>query len=143
MKGERILIRKFEKINSLKKELVSRGHRDNKDLVNDIKEVTEDLEAILFDLGYLNDKPDGIFIDGNDVRTYRCFRDNAEFTLKDLEKYNGKDGMPLYVAIDNNVYDISELIDNRDDIERVIEEVKSNKELLSNYVVVGTIVVNN
>lgn len=144
MRGERILTREFEKINHLKIELVSRGQRSHKEIVNEIKEVTEDLEAILVDLGYLNDESDEINIEDRGVRTYRCFRENAKFTLEDLEKYNGKDGKPLYLAIQNNVYDLSELIENREDnnLQDLIDEIKCNEELLQKYVVVGTLVDN-
>lgn len=144
MRGERILTREFEKINRLKIELVSRGQRSHKEIVNEIKEVTEDLEAILVDLGYLNDESDEINIEDRGVRTYRCFRENAKFTLEDLEKYNGKDGKPLYLAIQNNVYDLSELIENREDnnLQDLIDEIKYNEELLQKYVVVGTLVDN-
>lgn len=144
MRGERILTREFEKINRLKIELVSRGQRSHKEIVNEIKEVTEDLEAILVDLGYLNDESDEINIEDRGVRTYRCFRENAKFTLEDLEKYNGKDGKPLYLAIQNNVYDLSELIENREDnnLQDLIDEIKCNEELLQKYVVVGTLVDN-
>lgn len=144
MRGERILTREFEKINRLKIELVSRGQRSHKEIVNEIKEVTEDLEAILVDLGYLNDESDEINIEDRGVRTYRCFRENAKFTLEDLEKYNGKDGKPLYLAIQNNVYDLSELIENREEnnLQDLIDEIKCNEELLQKYVVVGTLVDN-
>ena len=30
------------------------------------------------------------------------------FTVKDLEKYNGRDGKPAYVAIQDMVYDLSQ-----------------------------------
>lgn len=144
MRGERILTREFEKINRLKIELVSRSQRSHKEIVNEIKEVTEDLEAILVDLGYLNNESDEFNIEDRGVRTYRCFRENAKFTLEDLEKYNGKDGRPLYLAIQNNVYDLSELIENREDnnLQDLIDEIKCNEELLQKYVVVGTLVDN-
>ncbi len=31
-----------------------------------------------------------------------------EYTLDELAKYNGKDGMPAYIAIDGLIYDVSE-----------------------------------
>ncbi|MDI9624664.1 MAG: cytochrome b5 domain-containing protein [Methanothermobacter sp.] len=31
-----------------------------------------------------------------------------EFALKDLKKFNGKDGAPAYVACNGKVYDVSE-----------------------------------
>ena len=142
MRGEKILTRKFEKINRLKIELVSRSERSHNDIVNDIKEVTEDLEDILLDLGYINDDTDEIKVEDRSVRTYRCFRENVEFTSEDLAKYNGKDGMPLYLAIENNVYDLSKLIENREqnNLEELIERIKCNEEVLKEYVIVGTVV---
>jgi predicted heme/steroid binding protein len=32
---------------------------------------------------------------------------DKEFTLKELEQYDGQDGRPAYVAIDGTVYDLS------------------------------------
>lgn len=137
MKGERIINRYFEKINNLKKELVSRSQRDSKEIVEDIKEAADDLEAVLLDLGYLGE--DEVYIEETDVRTYRCFRDNAEFSLEDLEQYNGENGMPLYVAIGDNVYDFSDLLNNRKEetIEEAIEAIKNNEELLAEFTIVG------
>ncbi len=31
-----------------------------------------------------------------------------QFSEKELQKYNGKDGMPAYIAYNGNVYDVSE-----------------------------------
>lgn len=139
MKGERILSRKFNKINRLKKELVSRSQGDCKEIIEDIKEATDDLEAVLIDLGYLGEEE--VYIESSEVRTYRCFRDECEFTLEDLKKYNGEKGMPLYIAVGENVYDLSELLDNRNEetIEEIIEEIKNNEELLKNFTIVGKV----
>ncbi len=32
---------------------------------------------------------------------------NRKFTIEELKKYNGKDGNPVYVAVDGIVYDVS------------------------------------
>ncbi|MCM8712066.1 hypothetical protein M2651_13785 [Clostridium sp. SYSU_GA19001] len=48
-----------------------------------------------------------------DVKTIRLllgensFRQQKEFTLEELAKYNGSNGKPAYVAVDGVVYDVS------------------------------------
>ena len=34
--------------------------------------------------------------------------EKLELTLGDLEKYNGKDGQPAYIAVDGVIYDVTE-----------------------------------
>lgn len=73
MDRERILSRKLEKLDELKLALVSRGNRE--EIIGEIKETEEDLEAILMDLGYINDDREQ---KENSFKTYRCYRDLCE-----------------------------------------------------------------
>lgn len=133
---ERILARKFEKLNMLKEELVLRNSiADKKEVIEDIKEVEEDLEAILLDYGYIKEECDRSF------KAYRCYRDNSVYTREELENYDGSDGVPFYIEVEGNIYDVTEALYDRDNNkpEEVKEYFTNNTNLLNNYTIVGKI----
>ena len=133
---ERILSRKFEKLNILKEELLLRNSTEDKSkVIKDIKEAIEDLEAILLDYGYIKEECERSF------QSYRCYRDNAFYTREELEKYNGEDGVPFYIEVDGNVYDVTEALYDRDNInpEEIKDYFSINTSLLKNYTIVGKV----
>lgn len=102
MSKEKILNKKFEKLNELKAKLVSRSEQSKEDIVEEIKDTMEDLELILEDFEYINSP--SIVLDVEVARGYRAMK---EYTLEDLEKYDGKEGRPAYVVVEGNVYDVT------------------------------------
>lgn len=94
MSQEKILLKKFNKLNHLKGVLISRCESDRNKIIEDIKDVVDDIELILNE-----SKNDEEVIDG-----YRAVK---EFTLEELGKFNGKDNMRAYVAIDGTIYDLT------------------------------------
>lgn len=139
MKKERILSRKFDKLNSLKKALIYRSEDSSERIVEEIKEVTEDLEAILLDLEYI--KEEDLEEETFKYRTYKCFRENEKFKIEDVKKYNGKEGKPLYISIDNKVYDIDINLHDREEknYNEICEYYESNKSLLNKFPIIGVI----
>lgn len=139
MKGAKILERKLDKLNVLKGRLIEDSFRNSEKIVEDIKETVEDLEAILLDLEYIKEEDKEINIDN--YRTYRSFRDYDTFTVEDVKKYNGEDGIPVYIDVDGKVYDVSDKVqvngvETVDDFKRFYE---SNKELLKDCTQVGVL----
>ena len=59
----------------------------------------------------------------------------------ELEEYNGENGVPFYIEVDGNVYDVTEALYDRDNNKP--EEIKNyfsnNTNLLKNYTMVGKI----
>lgn len=134
---ERILARKFEKLNKLKEELVLRNSlADKKEIIEDIKETEEDLEAILLDYEYIKEESNN-----RNFKSYRCYRDNALYTREELETYDGSDGVPFYIEVEGNVYDVTEALYDRDnnEPEQIKEYFTNNTNLLNNYTIVGKI----
>lgn len=79
MKGERILSRKLDKLNSLKMALGYRSEGVKEEVIEEIKEVTEDLEAILLDLDYIKEEnKDECVVEYRNYKTYKTFRENQE-----------------------------------------------------------------
>lgn len=138
MNNERILERKFDKLNRLKSMLVSRVDVEESNIIDDIKETVEDLEAILLDFEYIKPKEEV------EYRTYRSFRDNMTFCRDELEKYDGKEGMPLYIEVEGNVYDATNTLSDSQDVD--VEEISSyyieNRELLNDLIMVGKVLNN-
>lgn len=111
-------------------------HKDNKDLLKNIPVV-----GVLYDFPENNrGKHDNIEL--------------KEFTLEELEMYNGNDGKPAYIAIDDLVYDVSgtdlfkkaphnELKLGRDLTKEFNSCHKDDKSVLSKIPVVGSIVFND
>lgn len=138
MKGTKILERKLDKLNTLKGRLIDNSFRNNNEIIGDIKETVEDLEAILLDMEYIKEDKK---IDTNSYRTYRSFRDYDTFTAEEVQKYNGVDGTPLYIDIEGKVYDVSNKCP--DSVEDTIDNIKNyyedNRELLEDCTQVGVL----
>ena len=69
------------------------------------------------------------------------------FTLTELAKYNGQNGMPAYVAVDNSVYDLSTIFQAGTHFSHFAGTELTNafysyhaKQVLSKYPIVGTLV---
>lgn len=73
------------------------------------------------------------------------------FTKDQLEEYDGDDGMPIYIAIDGIVYDVSDisawaggkhqdLVEAGDDLSDYIKNAPHGKTVLENLPIVGTLV---
>ena len=139
MKGSKILERKLDKLNVLKGRLTENSFRDREKVVEDIKETVEDLEIILLDLEYMKEEDKEVNIDR--YRTYRSFRDYDTFTEEDVNKYNGVDGMPVYIEVDGKVYDVSDKaqVDGVETVEGLKRFYENNKELLEDCVQVGVL----
>ena len=105
MPKERILRKKFEQLDKLKLALVSREDESKEEIVEKIKETVDDLEVILEDFDYISEPKEERHLNmrGRD-RIYDT--QGKEFTLTELEKYDGKEGRPAYIAVDGIVYDI-------------------------------------
>lgn len=125
---ENILKRKFEELDILKEILSTYPSDYRNNIVERIGEVSEEI------ISYLD-----IFK-----------RDLKEFTLEEVAKYNGKDGMPAYVIINKNVYDNSNVavwkggehfgILAGGDLTEVYNSCHSgNKEILGRLTLVGTL----
>lgn len=72
------------------------------------------------------------------------------FTVKDLAKYNGKNGKPAYVAYKGKVYDVTNSFLWKDgrhqvthsagtDLTTAIEQAPHNEDMLARFPVVGTL----
>lgn len=89
---EKTLQKKLNELNSLKSLLISREGANQKELVDNIKYIMEDIDLALSDFGYINNK-------------YRI----QEYTLEEVAKYNGENGGQAWVIINGNIYDASKI----------------------------------
>ena len=81
--------------------------------------------------------------DGNNVDV----EDNV-FTLEELKKYNGQDGYPPYAAVDDVVYDMSDIFEDGEHYKHIAGEELSDEfyskhisEEITKYPVVGKLIV--
>ena len=110
MQKERILNKKLTRINELKAKLVSRSDESKEEIIEEIKETMDDLELILEDFGYMEnneeiDRADDI--EEYSEESYRGANEVGIIGLDELKNYDGKDGRPAYVAVNGNVYDVT------------------------------------
>ncbi len=74
-----------------------------------------------------------------------------QFTSEDLARYNGRDGMPAYVAYKGRVYDVSDsflwqggrhqvLHDAGADLTAALEQAPHGEDLLDRFPVVGVFI---
>lgn len=87
MTKKNILQKKFEDFDILKGLLSVYPNDYRGTVIDKMEEVTDEI------INYLDDVK----------------RDFQEFTLAEVAKYNGKDGMPSYVVISGTVYDASDV----------------------------------
>ncbi|MBM7833957.1 cytochrome b5 domain-containing protein [Clostridium sardiniense] len=110
---EKLIMKKNSELNELKNRLFYRGEEDREEILEDIKNVIEDLDIILEE-----EKKLDIEVEENSFRGYRGYREineepndadraGREFTMMDLAKYNGQNGASAYIAIDGTVYDVT------------------------------------
>ena len=117
MQLEKLIIKKNGQLNELKNKLFYREGEDREKILEDIKNVIEDLDMILQEEKKLEQK-----LEGNAFGEYGGYRglddeptdinDRAsrEFTLADLANYNGKNDASAYIAIDGTVYDVTGIV---------------------------------
>jgi predicted heme/steroid binding protein len=77
-------------------------------------------------------------------------RDISEFTLEELKRFNGKNGNPAYVAVNNVVYDVTKIkkwnqgqhfgIKAGNDVTLDYENCHGGDEILKKLVVVGRLI---
>lgn len=94
MNQEKLLLKKFNRLNYLKGVLVSRSEEDREAIIEEIKDIIDDIELII------NESENNEEIIG--------YRSGKEFTLEELERFNGRDGNSAYVAVDGTIYDVTE-----------------------------------
>lgn len=87
---EKIIIKKFEKINILKEELIFRSGEDKIETIEKIKDAIEDIDIV--------------------INSYIECR-GKEFTKGELSKYNGKGDNLAYIAIEGTIYDVTGICD--------------------------------
>ncbi len=113
MRLEKLIMKKNSELNELKNKLFYRGEEDREEILEDIKNVIEDLDIILEE-----EKKLDIKVEENSFRGYMGYREfnqepsgpdreSREFTMMDLAKYNGQNGAAAYVAIEGTVYDVT------------------------------------
>lgn len=110
---EKLIMKKNSELNELKNKLFYRGEEDREEILEDIKNVIEDLDIILEEEKKLDTKVEEDNFIG--YRGYREFNEESsdidrasrEFTMMDLAKYNGQNGAAAYVAIEGTVYDVT------------------------------------
>lgn len=87
MTKENIFKKKFEDLDILKGFLSTYPSDYSENIIDRMKAINEEIDI------YLNNEK----------------RHLEEFTLEEVSKYNGKDGMPAYVIIKGAVYDTSDV----------------------------------
>lgn len=96
MSQEKLILKKFNRLNYLKDILLSRSEEEKENIINEIKDIIDDIDLAIEDDDYRSDsKEDG-------------YRAGRYFSLKDLKEYNGLDGNKAYVAVNGTVYDVTE-----------------------------------
>lgn len=116
MQLEKLIMKKNRELNELKNKLFYRGEEEREKVLEDIKNVIEDLDIILEEEKKLDQK-----VEENSFSGYRGYREfnekpidsdraSREFTMADLAKYNGQNGAAAYVAIDGTVYDVTSIM---------------------------------
>lgn len=83
MAKKNLLEKKFEDLDILKGFLTTYSEDYRENIMWRIEVITKEISS------YLNN----------------TYRDLKEFTIEEVSKYNGKDGMPAYVIINGTVYD--------------------------------------
>ena len=94
MNQEKLLLKKFNRLNYLKGVLVSRSEEDREAIIEEIKDI---IELIINDS---NESENNEEVTG--------YRSGKEFTLEELEGFDGKNGNSAYVAVDGTIYDVTE-----------------------------------
>ena len=97
MNQEKLLLKKFNRLNYLKGVLVSRSEEDREAIIEEIKDIIDDIELIINDS---NESENNEEVAG--------YRSGKEFTLEELEGFNGRNGNSAYVAVDGTIYDVTE-----------------------------------
>jgi predicted heme/steroid binding protein len=97
---ERVLNNKLKELCELKSTLASRNEESKGEVVEKIKKSVDDLEFILRYFHYIDDE--------EEIKESRQVK---EFTLVDLEKYNGQNGAPAYAVVDGTVYDVTDVME--------------------------------
>ena len=97
MNQEKLLLKKFNRLNYLKGVLVSRSEEDREAIIEEIKDIIDDIELIIKDS---NESENNEEVAG--------YRSGKEFTLEELEGFDGKNGNSAYVAVDGTIYDVTE-----------------------------------
>lgn len=115
MRLEKLIMKKNEELNELKNKLFYREGEDREKILEDIKNVIEDLDIILEEEKKLEQNIEENTFGG--YGGYRTLNDESidnrasrEFTLADLANYDGKNGTSAYVAIDGTVYDVTGIL---------------------------------
>ena len=93
----KFLLKKFNRLNYLKGVLVSRSEEDREAIIEEIKDIIDDIELIINDS---NESENNEEVAG--------YRSGKEFTLEELEGFNGRNGNSAYVAVDGTIYDVTE-----------------------------------
>ena len=97
MNQEKLLLKKFNRLNYLKGVLVSRSEEYREAIIEEIKDIIDDIELIINDS---NESENNEEVTG--------YRSGKEFTLEELEGFDGKNGNSAYVAVDGTIYDVTE-----------------------------------
>ncbi|QEY35075.1 cytochrome B5 [Caproiciproducens galactitolivorans] len=68
--------------------------------------ILDHIRCKIYDLYLINNLGAELKMQSNAVRTLP-FQNNRIFTKEELSRYNGKNGMPAYVAVNGTVYDVT------------------------------------